>query len=273
MHYLGINFSSKFQLGLYDNVIWFAKDSVTGERGFDVQYLNPLIFMRPIEFEIGSPDNAFIGFTYKYRFYKNGFLYGQVGLDDLNLTSTFDHHEQHFGNKYGLQLGLFNKDLFRVKDLSWRIEWDGVRPYMYGHGFGKIGLNYTNKNQSLADPFNANFNEFISMLQYHNRRWYGILENLFTIRGENPGLSYNNGEDLWGGEVGVPTFGSKTMQGDKHKYFFNQLSLGYLLNPRNGLSIQGDVIYRHHAAPGISNNNILFMIGIQTRLFNYYHDL
>ena len=273
MHYLGINFSKKFQLGLYDNVIWYQKDSSAGERGFDVQYLNPLIFLRPIEFEIGSPDNAFIGITYKYKFYKQGFLYGQIGLDDLNLTTSLDHHSQHFGNKYGLQLGIFNKDLFHVKDLSWRFEWNGVRPYMYGHGFGKIGLNYTNNNQSIADPFNANFHEFISIFQYHNQRWYGMLENLFAIRGENPGLPYNNGEDLWGGEVGVPTFGSKTLQGDKHKYFYNQLSLGYLLNPRNGLSIQGDAMYRHHSAPGISSNNIFFQIGIQTRLFNYYHDL
>src|SRR4051794_7008440 len=273
LHYLGINFSSKFQLGLYDNVIWFAKDSVTGERGFDVQYLNPLIFMRPIEFEIGSPDNAFIGFTYKYKFYKQGFLYGQLGLDDLNLTTSLDHHEQHFGNKYGLQLGIYNKDLFHVKDLSWRIEWNAVRPYMYGHGFEKVGLNYTNNNQALADPFNANFHEFISIFQYHNHRWYGMLENLFTIRGENPSIPYNNGEDLWGGETGVPTFGSKTLQGDKHKYFYNQLTAGYLLNPRNGLSIQGDAVYRYHSAPGISTSNIFLQFGIQTRLFNYYHDL
>ena len=100
-----------------------------------------------------------------------------------------------------------------------------------------------------------------------------MLENLFTIRGENPGLPYNNGEDLWGGEAGVPVFGSKTLQGDKHKYFYNQASLGYLLNPRNGLSIQGDAVYRHHSAPGISTNNIFVQLGIQTRLFNYNHDL
>ena len=48
-----------------------------------------------------------------------------------------------------------------------------------------------------------------------------MLENLFTIRGENPGLSYNNGEDLWGGEDGVPNFGSKTLQGIRNKYFYN----------------------------------------------------
>jgi len=271
MHYLGINLSSRFQVGLYDAVIWLKQDSLS-HRGFDAQYINPLMFMRPNEFQIGSPDNAFIGFTAKYKIYKNGFMYGQIGLDDLNLKTSLDNHAQHFGNKYALQLGIYNKDFLRVKNLSYRLEWNGVRPYMYGHGFGKTAENYTHNNQSLADPFNANFHEFISIFQYHNKRWYGTLENLFTIRGENPGLPYNNGEDLWGGEVGVPLFGSKTLQGTRHKYFYNQLTGGYLLNTRNRLALQADVVYRKHTAPGISSSDIFFMIGIQTRLFNNYHD-
>ena len=272
MHYLGINFSSKFQMGLYDNVIWYVKDSAFGQRGFDVQYINPVIFMRPLEFGIGSPDNAFLGITLKYKIYKDGFLYGQIGLDDLNLTASLENHSQNYANKYVLQLGIYNKDFLNVKNLSWRFEWNGVRPYTYGHWYGKAGLNYTHNNQTLADPFNANFHEFISMFQYHNKRWYGILENLFTIRGENPGVPYNNGEDLWGGDAGVPIYGSKTLQGTRHKYFYNQLSTGYVLNPKNRLSLQFDAVYRHHSAPGISNNSVFFTVGIQTRLFNYYHD-
>lgn len=271
VHYLGINLSKRIQVGLYDNVTWLRNDT-TSERGFDIQYLSPLIFLRPIEAQFGSPDNAFIGITGKYKFYKNGFIYGQVALDDLNLTVSLERDAQHYGNKYGLQLGLWNKDLFRISNLSWRLEWNAVRPYMYGHGFGKTGLNYTHNNQSLANPFNANFHEFISMFQYHNKRWYGSLENLFTIRGENPGLPYNNGEDLWGGEEGVPIFGSKTLQGTRHKYFYNQLTAGYLLNPRNRLALQADVVYRSHTAPGISESTVFFMLGIQTRIFNYYHD-
>ena len=286
LHALGINFSEKIQVGLYDNIIWYAKDtvdlfnnraptsdSIMGERGFDVQYLNPLIFMRPLEFEIGSPDNAFIGGTFKYKFYNHGFFYFQFGLDDLHLNNTFDNHKNVFGNKYGLQFGFYNKHLFHLENLSWRLEWNTVRPYTYGHGFNKIGLNYTHNNQTLADPFNANFDEVISIFQYHNKRWYAMLENLYTIRGEDPGRAFTNGEDLWGDQDAVELVGTKTLQGEKHKYFYNQFTAGYLINPRNGLTIQGDAVYRSHKAPGISNRNIFFMIGIQTRLFNYYHDL
>jgi hypothetical protein len=271
IHYLGFS-TKKFQVGLFDEVLWLGKDS-DFSRGFDVQYLNPLIFIRPLEFTIGSPDNAMIGFNLKYKIYKNGFIYSQLALDDINLKKSLDSHKQNFGNKYALQLGIWNKDIFNVKGLSYRFEWNGVRPYEYGHGVqGVISLNYTHYYQALTDPFGANFNEFISMFNYQRDRWYGILENLYTIRGENPGLPYNNGEDLWGGETGVPLYGSKTMQGIKTKYSFNQLTAGYLLNPANRLSIEMNIAYRSRKSSIVNQSEWLFGIGIKTNLYNFYHD-
>jgi hypothetical protein len=271
IHYLGFN-TKKLQVGLFDEVTWLAKDT-NFNRGFDLQYLNPLIFIRPLEFTVGSPDNAMIGFNLKYKIYKSGFIYGQLALDDLNLKTSLDHHAQHYGNKYALQLGIWNNDFLHIKDLSWRLEWNGVRPYTYGHGVGgNISLNYTNYYQSLTDPFGANFNEFISMLNYTNARWYGVLENVYTIRGENPGVPYNNGEDLWGGENGIPTFGSKTMQGIKTKYSFNQLTLGYLINPANRLGVEANVAYRSRKSSIVDQSEFYFSFGIKTSLYNLYHD-
>ncbi len=270
-HYLGFN-TSKFQVGLFDEVTWLAKDS-NFNRGFDPQYLNPLIFLRPLEFTVGSPDNAMIGFNLKYKIYKNGFIYGQLALDDLNLGTSLDHHAQYFGNKYALQLGIWNKDVFNVKNLSWRLEWNGVRPYTYGHGVGRnISLNYTNYYQPLTDPMGANFNEFISIFNYSNKRWYAVLENMYTIRGENPGVPYNNGEDLWGGEQGIPEYGSTTMQGIKTKYSFNQLTAGYLINPSNRLGVEASVIYRSRQSSIVNQSEFYFSFGIKTSLYNIYHD-
>ena len=151
IHYLGFN-TSKFQVGLFDEVTWLAKDT-NFSRGFDVQYLNPLIFIRPQEFTIGSPDNAMIGFSLKYNIFKKGLIYGQLALDDFNFKQTLDNHKLGYGDKYALQLGIWNKNIFNIKNLSWRLEWNGVRPYVYGHGVGGVvGLNYTDYYQSLTDP-------------------------------------------------------------------------------------------------------------------------
>jgi hypothetical protein len=229
--------------------------------------------MRPLEFDIGSPDNAMIGMNLKYKIYKKGFMYGQIALDDINIKKSFDEHKQFYGNKYALQLGIWNKDIFNVAGLSYRFEWNSVRPYTYGHGVGdNISLNYTHYYQSLTDPFGANFNEFISLFNYTNKRWYGILENLYTIRGENPGLPYNNGENLWGGEEGVPPFGSTTGQGIKTKYSYNQLTGGYLINPANRLSIQADIIYRSRNSSMVTQSEWYFKIGIKTNIYNLTQD-
>ncbi len=214
-----------------------------------------------------------IGFNLKYKIYKNGYIYGQLALDDLNLKTSKEHHSQFFGNKYALQLGIWNKDIFSVTGLSWRVEWNGVRPYTYGHGVGgNISLNYTNYYQSLTDPFGANFNEFISIFNYSNNRWYAVLENLYTIRGENPGVSYNNGEDLWGGEANIPQFGVKTMQGIKTKYSYNQLTAGYLINPSNRLGIEVSAAYRSRKSTVVNDSEFYFSFGIKTSLNNLYHD-
>ena len=271
VHYLGFN-TKKLQIGLFDEITWLAKDT-NFTRGFDLQYLNPLIFMRPLEFAIGSPDNAMIGLNLKYKLYKNGYVYGQVALDDLNLHLTADSNSQFYGNKYALQLGIWNKDIFNLKGLSYRFEWNNVRPYTYGHGVGgNISLNYTHYYQPLTDPFGANFNEIISLFNYHNRRWYGILENLYSVRGENPGVAYNNGENLWGGESNVVRFGVKTMQGTKTKYSFNQLTAGYLLNPASRLSVEGNIAYRSRTSSMVNQKEWYFGIGIKTNIYNFYHD-
>ncbi len=276
LHQLGINISNKFQFALFDQVTAIAKDT-NFNRGFDVTYLNPLIFLRPLEFSIGSPDNAMVGFNFKYNVYKKGFVYGQLALDDLNIGLSRDHKKQFYGNKYALQLGIWNNDLFGVKNLTWRGEWNGVRPYTYGHGVGNnVSLNYSHYYQSLTDPFGANFHEFISLFNYSNQRWYGSLQNLYTVRGEgyaSPGV--RAGDDIFANQerLGLNgSFGSFTTQGSKHHYWYNQLSAGYLINPKNRLSVEINAMYHRRTGVDVHQTELIVSFGIKTNLFNTYFD-
>ena len=273
LHQLGINVSNKFQFALFDQVTSIAKDT-NFNRGFDVTYLSPLIFIRPLEFSIGSPDNAMIGLNFKYNIYKKGFVYGQLALDDLNISLSRDHKSQFYGNKYALQLGLWNNDLLGVKNLSWRLEWNGVRPYTYGHGVGNnISLNYSHYYQSLTDPFGANFHEFISIFNYSNARWYGSLENLYTIRGEGYTNGVIAGDNIFGNQNNLDNgFGSFTTQGSKHHYYYNQLLAGYIINPRNRLSIELNTLYHRRTGVDVHQSEFVFSLGIKTNLFNTYFD-
>lgn len=270
-HYLGINIGKRLQVGLFENIIWVARDT-NYNRGFDVQYINPLTFLRPVEFSLGSTDNSFFGLNWKYIIPKKGYLYGQFALDDLNIGATAKNGKQHINNKYAFQLGFWFNN-FALKGLTWRLEWNAVRPYMYGHR--KPQQNYTHNHQALAHPFGANFHEFLSIFNYRNGRWYGVLHNAIVIRGEdNTGiLGYNNGNDLWGGEANVPELGSTTMQGVKNSYLYNRVSLGYLVNPANRLSLQIDIVYRNQSSQGISQIEFYYGLGVKTGLFNRFDDL
>ena len=276
IHQLGVNLGKKFQFALFDQVIFIAKDT-NFNRGFDVTYLNPLIFLRPTEFSIGSPDNALIGLSFKYSLYKKGFVYGQLALDDLNLQLSKDHKSQFYGNKYALQAGIWNNDLFGVKNLSWRLEWNGVRPYTYGHGIGNNrSLNDSHYFQSVTDPFGANFHEFISIFNYSYDRWYGFLQNLYTIRGEGnrmPGALA--GDNIFADQNKLPanaSFGTTTLQGSRHNYFYNQLTAGYLINPRNRLGAEVNVVYHRRTGVDVHQSEFMFSLGIKTTIFNSYYD-
>src|SRR5688572_8351795 len=78
-HYLDINIGKRFTFGVLEAIIW-DHDST---RGFDINYLNPVIFLRPVDFASGSPDNAVLGFNLKFKMSSRLFLYGQVMLDEF----------------------------------------------------------------------------------------------------------------------------------------------------------------------------------------------
>ena len=82
-HYLSWAVSKRVNLSFFDAVIWSATDSAGNYRGFDLQYLNPIIFMRPVEFSTGSPDNAMIGLNLSVIVGKHNVFYGQLILDEF----------------------------------------------------------------------------------------------------------------------------------------------------------------------------------------------
>ena len=74
-HNLSWNVTKKLNLGFFESVLW----ADTNNRGFDINYLNPVIFYRAIEFSTGSrAGNALIGLSGKYKVNNNINAYGQL---------------------------------------------------------------------------------------------------------------------------------------------------------------------------------------------------
>lgn len=271
VHYLTLKLGRRWHVGVLDAVVWQARDSAT-TRGFDFAYLNPIPFLRPIEFSRGSPDNMLMGLHAKYRVAKGAYLYTQLLLDDFNFQATRDSGKQHLNNKYAIQLGGKYFGAWSGFRLMARAEYNYARPYIYGHR--KPAQSYTHFQQPLAHPLNANFHEGIIQLMGAKGRWYLDNTNQLAVVGrEDPATPYNDGNNLFGGEANVPLFGSYTLQGIRTPQVTSQLAIGWVLNPRWNMALEASLLYKTvRPESQTSQNTLWFRIGLTTRLRNMYLD-
>ncbi len=275
-HFLSWNISKRLNVGFFESVIW----NNANNRGFDINYLNPIIFFRAIEFETGQDaGNALLGLSGKYKLNDSMNLYGQFILDEFSL-SDMSGGEKSWKNKFGYQLGFKYYNAFKVKNLMLQTEYNRVRPYTYSHN--SVVLNYGHSNQSMAHLWGANFSEFVLIGRYHYKRWFGNAKMVIGTRG----LDFNNGVDnySYGGDIyrnyNERPFdtGVKVGQGNKTTTFFSNLQVGYVINPATNLKIFTDVTFRDfnpeaQTATALKSNTVWFNIGIRTDLFNWYFDL
>lgn len=274
-HYLSWNVSKRLNIGLFESVLW----TNSNDRGFDINYLNPIIFFRAIEFETGQgAGNALLGASAKYKWSDNINVYGQFILDEFSLGDV-KAGEKSWKNKFGYQLGVKYFNAFKVDNLLLQFEYNRVRPYTYSHN--TIVLNYAHNNQSMAHLWGANFSEAILIGRYKYKRWFADAK---LILGER-GLDFNDGTDnfSYGGDIYRDyndrpfDTGVEVGQGIKTKTFNGSLQAGYLINPASNLKIFTDISFRDfnpeaETTTAFKSNTVWFNFGIRTDLFNWYFD-
>jgi hypothetical protein len=275
IHYLSWNVSRKINLGLFEAVIW---DNVN-ENGFDVRYLNPLIFYTAAEFEGGSrAGNALLGASLKYKLNTSISLYSQLLLDDFKIAEV-GSGSGWWGNKSGLQLGAKYFNAFNVENLFLQLEYNTVRPYTYSHD--ELNYNYGHTNESVGHLWGANFNEFIVKASYTKDRWFA---NAKLVQGKK-GFDFNSNQDptSYGGFIyndndnRSSDFDNVIGQGNVANIFIGDVQVGYLVNPATNLKLFGGITTRNFdiesSIPGFENlNSTWFTFGLKTDIFNWYTD-
>ena len=154
-HHLNANVTRKLNIGLFEMVYF-------GNRKFDMNYLNPVIFYRFVEGLIGSSDNAIVGIDFRLNLLRTMGVYGQFVLDEFNRQES--QNEGWYGQKNALQLGLKYVDVFKINNLDLQAEFNQTRPYTFSH-FTTF-TNAVNYNTPVGHPLGANFREFIGILRY-----------------------------------------------------------------------------------------------------------
>ncbi|MBT8254663.1 MAG: gliding motility protein RemB, partial [Bacteroidia bacterium] len=274
-HYLSWNVSKRFNLGLFESVLW----TNSNDRGFDINYLNPIIFYRAIEFETGQDaGNAIVGASAKYKWNDQINLYSQFILDEFSINDITGGNKS-WKNKFGYQVGLKYYNAFKVDNLMLQFEYNRVRPYTYSHN--SIVLNFGHNNQSMAHLWGANFSEGIVIGRYQYKRWFADAKFVFGKRG----LDFSEDTDMfaYGGDIYTTennrpsNTGISVGQGNATNVFHAELQSGYLVNPMTNLKLFLYLSYRDfnpeaNTIKDFSQNTLWLSVGLRTDLFNWYFD-
>lgn len=275
-HYLSINLTKRLNLGFFESVVW-QNDN---DRGFDMNFMNPVIFYRAIEFATGPRGgNAMIGLTAKYKISDNVNVYGQFAIDEFSSLDVFKG-DKSWKNKTGYQIGFKYYDAVGIPGLMLQGEFNRVRPFTYSHN--TIILNYAHMHESMAHTLGANFSEFIGIMRYQNKRFFGSAKAIVATRGfdfQTDEDMLNYGSDIFRSEYEerARETGNVVGQGNKTAFFHAETQLGYIINPSNNFKVYASLIYRNFdpmvdTANVFKNSTTWLNFGIRTDLFNWYFD-
>lgn len=225
-HHLSVNVGKNVNVGLFESIVFGREDS-TGNGSFDLNYLNPIIFYRSIEQQLGSGDNALLGLDFKWNFLRRFQLYGQLMLDEF-LLGEIRAMDGWWANKQAFQLGAKYIDVANVRNLDAQLEANIARPYTYTHETPYTS--YAHYNQPLAHPLGANFYELIGILRYQPINRLNLTGKLIVARYGADSTTTN-----WGGNVRLPyqtrerEYGNEIGQGIKTNLVFGDLTATFQL--------------------------------------------
>jgi hypothetical protein len=179
---LSINATKWLNAGVFEGMIFDQ------ENNFNAQYLVPVIFFTPFG-NAGNNSNALIGLHARANVAKAFQFYGQLAIDKLNTSQTFNG-KGWWGNQNGFQLGGKYIDAFGLKNTDLQLEFNEVRPFTYAADDNVA--NYTHYNLPLAHPLGANFQEIVAILKLHPaNKWYITGQIIHYIHGlDSAGVNF-----------------------------------------------------------------------------------
>jgi len=267
LHYLSWNITKQFNLSIFESVVWQAKDTLA-KRGYDLNYLNPVVFYRPVEYSSGSADNVLLGLNLSYKLDGRHVFYSQVIIDEF-LLSQIKSDQKWWGNKWGFQLGYKSNHFFNKK-IYFQTEFNVVRPFTYSHKYPV--QNYGHLNASVTHPIGANFYEVLQLFSYslHDIRFTNKMT--FSAYGTNSD-SVNQGQNIFDSYSDRNgDFGHLIMQGLRTNVFNEQLILEKPIFEKIDLYLTATYNYRMQwTATSVTHNHFVF-IGLKSRIWNSYSD-
>lgn len=293
LHHLSLDLGDKVNIGVFESII-----SGGPGRGLELQYLNPIIFYKAVEQQVGSTDKALLGADFKWNILHRAQLYGQLVINEFRIREILSGNGW-WGNKQPIQLGGKLLDIGGIRNLDLQVEVNYVRPYSYQAKI--IYTNYTNYQQPLAHPMGANLAEILGVLSYQPLPRLNIVGKIFyTVQGLDYGYDASNQiitsgpfmsvDDVknqtttgrlanYGGNPFIPydprpmDYGNRVGQGNKSRLLHTDFTATY--QPRLNLFLDAKLIARHQTyslTPAANVNEVYASLALRWNIAQRLHE-
>lgn len=289
LHHLSFDVTPNLNIGLFESTILGGRnaepDSVVAggkivpgrqARGFELQYLNPIIFYRAIEQQTGSADNAILGLDFKWNILHTAQFYGQLVLDEFKISEVRAGNGW-WANKQSFQLGGKYLDVAGLRNLDLQLEFNYIRPYTYQHK--DLYTAYQHYQQPLAHPMGANVAEVLGVLSYQplprltlvGKAFYSE-QGLDLVNTDAPLQNYG-GNVLKSYNTRVQEFGNRVGQGNKSRLLHSDFTATY--QPRLNLFLDAKLIARHQTyslTPAQNGNEVYASLALRWNIAQRLHE-
>jgi hypothetical protein len=270
MHYLSLNIGKRFNVGLFEGIMWGDE---LNRYGFDANFLNPVILFRPVEFSVGAKGgNTLIGLNGSYLLGKGIKIYGQLAIDEFTFSEIRDWNNGPWQNMLAGQLGMKWGNAFGVENLFLRAEYNAARPHTYSHR--DVITNWGHYAQPLAHPLGANFRELLLQTHYQIGRWTAMAALHTALLGRDESRAANWGGDIYKSFL-VRSADKEVFIGNgiKSKLFYWRAKITYIANPLYNLRLELGVQKRSedNSALGLPDSQSVYF-GLKTDMYELYQD-
>jgi len=199
----------------------FWESVISSDRGIDIAYLNPLIFLKSAEHSLHDRDNSFMGFDATIRPFKNIELRSTLMLDDYNFSEI---GKGYWSNKIAYNVAALYSLPFNI-DIG--AEYARVEPYTFSHF--NYQNSYTNDSVLIGSILQPNSEQYSLLFQYwwgnrypllvsinytrHGANVYDSTGNMIKNVGGDPNITRRD-PDPATGFAGDPYYGVKFLDGN-----------------------------------------------------------
>jgi len=260
-HHISFNAAKWLNFGIFETVVFQPKDTLLN-RGFDAEYLNPLVFYRPQEYSLGSSDNVLLGIEMSAKWKKNTayfqFILDEFFLEEIRARSGW------WANKFGGQVGIKGRFNIGKHLFFYRAESNFARPYTYSHLSDE--LNYGNQGTPLAHVYGANFAEVLGEFKWQKDKLGAKFFTNYSFHGSNKD-GFNYGADIYLPYTNRPfEKGHFIGNGVQRNFFRAQLTFNYAVMKHGNLKAFVENLFVYDAQNAKADYTLV--VGLRSMLWN-----